>query len=67
MVFDEAHNIGIFFFEKRLNYNLVNIHWSYTLILLDNVCIESLSIDLTKPNLDASARSIAKLSEKIDE
>ncbi|CAG8544274.1 23151_t:CDS:10 [Rhizophagus irregularis] len=34
---------------------------------IDNVCIESLSIDLTKPNLDASARSIAKLSEKIDE
>ncbi|RIA85174.1 hypothetical protein C1645_782436 [Glomus cerebriforme] len=34
---------------------------------IDNVCIESLSIDITKPNLDASARSVAKLSEKIDE
>ncbi|CAG8453984.1 8489_t:CDS:10 [Funneliformis caledonium] len=34
---------------------------------IDNVCIESLSIDLTKPNLDAGARSIANLTEKIEE
>ncbi|RHZ77215.1 hypothetical protein Glove_184g80 [Diversispora epigaea] len=33
---------------------------------IDNVCIESLSIDLTKPNLDASARSITELSKKIE-
>lgn len=34
---------------------------------IDNVCIESLSIDLTRPMLDASSRSIGILSEKIEE
>lgn len=33
----------------------------------DNVCIESLSIDLTRPMLDAAARSVNKLSDKIAE
>jgi hypothetical protein len=36
-------------------------------INLDNVCIESLSIDLTRPMLDAAARSVDKLADKIDE
>ena len=35
--------------------------------MLDNVCIESLSIDLTRPMLDAAARSVDKLADKIDE
>ncbi|KAF7976297.1 hypothetical protein HWV62_6991 [Athelia sp. TMB] len=34
---------------------------------IDNVCIESLSIDLTRPMLDSAARSVGKLAEKIDE
>ncbi|KAF9264691.1 DNA repair helicase [Marasmius fiardii PR-910] len=34
---------------------------------IDNVCIESLSIDLTRPMLDSAARSIGKLNDKIDE
>lgn len=34
---------------------------------IDNVCIESLSIDITKPNLDASAKSIAKLRDVIED
>jgi DNA excision repair protein ERCC-2 len=34
---------------------------------LDNVCIESLSIDLTRPMLDAATRSVDKLADKIDE
>ncbi|KAG7092447.1 DNA-dependent ATPase of the nucleotide excision repair factor 4 complex [Marasmius oreades] len=34
---------------------------------IDNVCIESLSIDLTRPMLDSAARSITKLNDKIDE
>ncbi|KAG8880867.1 DNA-dependent ATPase of the nucleotide excision repair factor 4 complex [Tulasnella sp. 331] len=34
---------------------------------IDNVCIESLSIDLTRPMLDAAARSVTKLSEEIEE
>ncbi|GAW02422.1 hypothetical protein F5879DRAFT_798813 [Lentinula edodes] len=34
---------------------------------IDNVCIESLSIDLTRPMLDSAARSIGKLSDKIEE
>ncbi|KAH9001274.1 DNA repair helicase [Lactarius akahatsu] len=34
---------------------------------IDNVCIESLSIDLTRPMLDAAARSVDKLADQIDE
>ncbi|CAG8587501.1 1320_t:CDS:10, partial [Cetraspora pellucida] len=34
---------------------------------IDNVCIESLSIDITKSNLDASAKSIAKLRDTIED
>lgn len=34
---------------------------------IDNVCIESLSIDLTRPMLDSAVRSIGKLGEKIEE
>ncbi|KAF8636708.1 hypothetical protein AX17_003511 [Amanita inopinata Kibby_2008] len=34
---------------------------------IDNVCIESLSIDLTRPMLDSAARSVGKLGEKIDD
>ncbi|KAF8163298.1 hypothetical protein B0H34DRAFT_651010 [Crassisporium funariophilum] len=34
---------------------------------IDNVCIEALSIDLTRPMLDAAGRSVVKLSEKIEE
>ncbi|CCO28125.1 DNA excision repair protein ERCC-2 [Rhizoctonia solani AG-1 IB] len=34
---------------------------------IDNVCIESLSIDLTRPMLEAATRSVTKLGEKIDE
>jgi DNA excision repair protein ERCC-2 len=60
VVFDEAHNIGSYF--SRLNI--------VALILTlrrDNVCIESLSIDLTRPMLDSAARSVGKLGEKIEE
>ncbi|GLB34959.1 putative helical and beta-bridge domain containing protein [Lyophyllum shimeji] len=34
---------------------------------IDNVCIESLSIDLTRPMLDSAARSVGRLGEKIEE
>ncbi|WFC94546.1 DNA helicase [Malassezia brasiliensis] len=34
---------------------------------IDNVCIESLSIDLTRPTLDNAYRCINQLSEKVDE
>ncbi|KAF9792406.1 hypothetical protein BJ322DRAFT_1029056 [Thelephora terrestris] len=34
---------------------------------IDNVCIESLSIDLTRPMLESATRSVTKLGEKIDE
>ncbi|KAJ7452420.1 hypothetical protein B0H11DRAFT_2073386 [Mycena galericulata] len=34
---------------------------------IDNVCIESLSIDLTRPMLDSAGRSILKLGDKIEE
>lgn len=54
VVFDEAHNIG----------KLSMMHEQLT---PDNVCIESLSIDLTRPMLDSAARSVAKIGDKIDE
>ncbi|KAK7014868.1 helicase ATP-binding domain-containing protein [Favolaschia claudopus] len=34
---------------------------------IDNVCIESLSIDLTRPMLDAAGRSVVKLGDKVEE
>ena len=34
---------------------------------IDNVCIESLSIDLTRPMLDSAARSVTALNEKVEE
>ncbi|KAJ3139729.1 DNA-dependent ATPase of the nucleotide excision repair factor 4 complex [Physocladia obscura] len=34
---------------------------------IDNVCTESLSVDLTRPILDASTRSITALAEKIED
>lgn len=34
---------------------------------IDNVCIESLSVDLTRPILDTAARNVQALSEKIEE
>jgi DNA excision repair protein ERCC-2 len=58
VVFDEAHNIGmvsLYTLNKLLNFSA------------DNVCIESLSIDLTRPMLDSASRSIVKLGERIDE
>lgn len=36
-------------------------------LVADNVCLESLSIDLTRPMLDSAARSVVRLSEKIEE
>lgn len=36
-------------------------------LALDNVCIESLSIDLTRPMLDSAYRSVNQLSERISE
>src|SRR4051794_7511867 len=34
---------------------------------IDNVCTESLSIDISRPNLDASARCITDLANRIDQ
>jgi DNA excision repair protein ERCC-2 len=60
VVFDEAHNIGL--------PDVATTWWTYWhRVLVDNVCIESLSIDLTRPMLDAAGRSVVKLSDKIDE
>lgn len=58
VVFDEAHNIGTPPFHAR--YFFVNV-------CEDNVCIESLSIDLTRPMMEAAGRSVTKLAEKIEE
>jgi DNA excision repair protein ERCC-2 len=58
VVFDEAHNIGMSYLQIWIAYSAIHV---------DNVCIESLSIDLTRPMLDSAARSVGKLGEKIDE
>lgn len=34
---------------------------------IDNVCMESLSIELTRPMLDSAARNVEKLNERIVE
>jgi DNA excision repair protein ERCC-2 len=58
VVFDEAHNIGnsIIMNPSRCPHRLA-----------DNVCIESLSIDLSRPMLESATRSVTKLGDKIDE
>lgn len=61
VVFDEAHNIGMF--QQLKDYDFED----YIPSITDNVCIESLSVDLTRPMLDSAARSVAKLGEKIEE
>lgn len=61
VVFDEAHNIGMCYVLCFLQLLLNNS------LFLDNVCIESLSIDLTRPMLDSASRSIVKLGERIEE
>lgn len=59
VVFDEAHNIGKFALSGHAKL--------ITKCQSDNVCLESLSIDLTRPMLDSASRSIGKLGEKIEE
>lgn len=56
IVFDEAHNIGESFFTLA-----GGLWW------LDNVCIESLSIDLTRPMLESAARSVNKIGDRVEE
>ena len=34
---------------------------------IDNVCIESLSIDITRYNIESGSRSLQKLTDKIEE
>ncbi|KAL0071418.1 TFIIH/NER complex ATP-dependent 5'-3' DNA helicase subunit [Marasmius tenuissimus] len=58
VVFDEAHNIGTTLYASRIK--------PTNGFAIDNVCIESLSIDLTRPMLDSAARSINKLNDEID-
>ncbi|KAF8499927.1 DNA repair helicase [Gautieria morchelliformis] len=58
VVFDEAHNIGVSIRLSSIDPNQR---------MTDNVCIESLSIDLTRPMLDSAARSVGKLADKIDD
>ena len=61
VVFDEAHNIG------QSSYGLRSFVLRSLVVLTDNVCIESLSIDLNRPMLDSAARSVNSLTEKIAE
>lgn len=60
VVFDEAHNIGGYF-------TFFSCQATFLTSQTDNVCIESLSVDLTRPILDAAAKSVTKLGEKIEE
>lgn len=60
VVFDEAHNIGAHAVKPKSR-------TTADAIILDNVCIESLSIDLTRPMLDSAARSVTRLGDKIEE
>ena len=59
IVFDEAHNIGM------------SVCMSITFYLyscrLDNVCIESMSIDISRRTLDKCATNINNLQTKLRE
>ncbi len=52
LVFDEAHNIGT---SVRIK---ISPH-------LDNVCIDALSINLTRQTLEASNRNLTKLTNQV--
>lgn len=60
VVFDEAHNIG------PSGTTASRVQSESDADMTDNVCIESLSIDLTRPMLDAAARSVGKLGDEIE-
>lgn len=71
VVFDEAHNIGkhrsssvSYWFQTKPYCFWI---WLFIRTLQDNVCIESLSVDLTRPILDGAARSANRLEERIAE
>lgn len=61
VVFDEAHNIGAK--TRFIAFFIIQP----TIDRIDNVCIESLSIDLTRPMLDSAARSVSRLGDTIEE
>lgn len=61
VVFDEAHNIG----QRPVSW--YEVGRADAPIPLDNVCIESLSIDMTRPMLDSAARSVTRLGDQIEE
>jgi DNA excision repair protein ERCC-2 len=63
IVFDEAHNIGKLIYPSKPSSKI----YCYMLIQSDNVCIESLSIDLTRPMLESAARSVNKIGDKVEE
>ena len=79
VVFDEAHNIGTCM--SRLSLTSVTAPAScqrrspcppsaprhVACLPADNVCIESMSIDITRPVLQAGSRSLEMLSQKIEE
>ena len=70
VVFDEAHNIGQAFFLSSGDSDsahLVEVTVSLRLCLVDNVCIEALSVTLDRRMLDASGRSVNKLQSKVME
>lgn len=55
VVFDEAHNIGL--------YNLFFPFHTFS----DNVCIDSLSVRINKQTLEAGSRNVKKLTEIVKE
>lgn len=63
VVFDEAHNIGAIPQPPLSRAHRLMSAW----LDVDNVCIESLSIDLTRPMLDSAARSVTRLGDQIEE
>ncbi len=58
VVFDEAHNIGFCFGVQMANCSLC---------LTDNVCIESMSVNIKRRDIDACQGNIASLKAKVAE
>lgn len=61
IVFDEAHNIG------AQHMNTFSFYILLINYLIDNVCIESLSLDITEESLRRATRGATNLEKKITE
>lgn len=64
VVFDEAHNIGKY---KFINSSVICPVWFVVALLSDNVCIESMSVTITRRTLERAHNNVESLAKTINE